>query len=275
MGKEITVSASKLKTAEECQLKFNNSYVNGHWINGYVFPGLVIGNVFHQIVQWSYNQKKYKLQDLFGFIDKSWAIQLNDPKNKLRPLDLTPEKIQDHKNLIKKHLKNFYEYHVEKELLGVPAVGIEQAVRINWTTNNGKPVVLNGYIDRIMIVDDKAVITDWKTAKKEYIPSQEEVDKDVQLTFYSAFYRYLAKNKVDKSWPRTEEYLELFFTTIGEPKQTTRNKEHFDDLKNRVGNVVDLMTNGKKKASPSKEPYCKFCGYFGTTLCPETIGEKR
>jgi hypothetical protein len=121
-----------------------------------------------------------------------------------------------------------------------------------------------------MVHNNIAWVTDWKTSKD--ISTQKEVDNNMQLTFYSAFYRYLAKNKLGSDkWPKIEEYLELFFPVYGQSVKTIRTKEHFEDMKARVEKVIEIEKGQKKKAMVSEEA-CRWCAFKGTTYCPETMG---
>jgi len=220
-------------------------------------------------VELFYRHRKYDFQVLKGYVSEAWKTAMNDKRNRLRPQHSTPEKILEHKKRVIKLLENFYADLEKKELVGVDAAGVEQSVKIDWVDSKGRKIRLNGYVDRIMVYKGKAWVSDWKTTKD--IPTQEHVDKDIQLTFYSAFYRYLAKNRVDGKWPKKEEYLELWFPEVSESIKTTRGKEHFDDMKKRVEKAVDVEAAQLKKASPS-EDNCRFCEFRATNYCPESLG---
>lgn len=282
MSKEYNCSPSKIGCAQNCELQFYLRYVKHIYMNGFVYPALVIGTVFHKCMEWMYVRRKFELKEILGFVDEAWSLAMKDKRNKLRPEHLTSAKILEHKTKVKKLIERFYNNHekeqeievrgekfIQPKLIGIAAAGVEQNVRISWTTSKGLVVALNGYIDRVMVFAKKAWITDWKTTKD--IPEQSEVDSSMQLTFYSAFYRYLAKNRLEGNWPKTEDYLELFFPVIGKSITTTRGKKHFDDMKNGVEKVIDMEIKQSKKAMPSAEA-CKWCEFRSTTYCPDTMG---
>lgn len=269
---QIKISPSKMSVAEECQLRFNLKYVQRVKIFQYSNPAAAIGTAFHKVAELMYVRKNFDLEVLLSYMDEAWKNAL--AKNKLRQGDVTTEAVQKHMEKLKKMIINFHAYLVKNDLIGVQAAATEQNFQIAWTPEgkgwNRPPIIVNGYIDRIMVHKGKAWVTDYKTTSD--IPEQPSVDKNMQLTIYAAAYRYLAKKKLNGEWPKKENYVELFFPAPSKayPLMSERTKEHFVDMKERLLLTADVEIHGRKKASPS-ENNCKYCEFKFTRFCPATF----
>jgi ATP-dependent helicase/DNAse subunit B len=287
MAGPLKISASKLGVAEQCELHFYLKYVK--WIKMKVFdnPAAFMGTVFHSVVEMWYTAKIYTKEALMALIDKAWiadAAQAN-----LEPE--THQKADGYKKQIATMLNTFYED--ESKVLFpsahgffVEPIGLEKKFEILWDPVKDnyvgyEPIIINGFIDRVMRwggYDENdsdiegAWITDWKTQKE--LPDQEYMDNNIQLTFYSAAYRWLAKNQLGSKWPPIEDYVELYFPRHGKYLKSKRTKEHFYDMKERLIKVIDISRKQNPQANPSVEN-CKYCEYYGTNYCPATKGALR
>lgn len=271
------ISASKLSCAESCQLQFFHKYVAHNKVNTDQFPALPVGTAFHSLVEWMYTRKVWELEEILKWVDSAWSGAM--AKARLSEYDRTPERQEVHKQKIVKLFKRFHKQHTKIKLLGKDAAGIENPFNIEWIPSKdplfeknkdllNTKIIINGYIDRIMVLDGKAWITDWKTTSN--IPEEEEVHSNIQLTFYSAAYRYLAARRLKKDWPKTEEYAELYFPKIADSIKTTRSKKDFVDMKERLILVTEIEKNKLQKAMPSEDA-CRWCDYKGTQFCPATL----
>jgi RecB family exonuclease len=259
----IKISNSKLSTWKKCPRWFNNQYVKRIKIDGFVFPALPKGTAFHKLAEWLYVKRVWDLEKMLGMIDAAWKDALT--QNKIAPKYMGRQ--DEYKQEIGEMFKNFYKYLSENNLIGQEA-RTEQKFGMEWTSPKGIPILVNGYIDRIIILKDRAWITDYKTTKD--FPTQEEVDNNMQLTFYCSAYRWMAKNSLN--WPKTGDYAELFFPCYpGGAKAITtkRGKEHFELMKEELENCAQAEMNGDNKCTP-KDESCKWCPYKCTEHCPET-----
>jgi ATP-dependent helicase/DNAse subunit B len=284
MAGPLKISASKLGVAEQCELHYHLRYVK--WIKIKVIDNVAafMGTVFHSVVEMWYTAKIYTEEALMGNIDRAWAADAATANLE----EAVKRDNAKYKTQIKTMLKTFLENEMPVLHPGgaggwVDPIGIEKKFEMPWNPDKpGYPsIIINGFIDRIMVAgahDENdadvmwAWVTDWKTQKE--MPTQEEVDENIQLTFYAAAYRWLAKNQLDGSWPPVEEYVELYFPRHGKYLKSKRNKDHFDDMKARLMRVIDIERNKTPQANPSQDA-CRYCEYFGTNYCPATKGALR
>lgn len=283
MAGPLKISASKLGVAEQCELHYHLRYVK--WIKMKVFDNAAafMGTVFHSVVEMWYTAKAYTEEALMALVDKAWAADAATARLE----QATKDNADSFKDQIRVMLHTFYndEIKVLQPSLGgfAAPIGLEKKFEIPWDPakdgfSGYPPVILNGFIDRIMHagapneVDQDvewAWVTDWKTQKE--MPTQEDTDNNIQLTFYSAAYRWLAKNQLGGKWPRVEEYVELYFPRHGKYLKSKRNKAHFDDMKGRILKVIDIERKTAPQANPSVDN-CKYCEFYGTNYCPATKG---
>jgi ATP-dependent helicase/DNAse subunit B len=277
MAQELWISASRMGMADDCERKHFLAYVAKIRVKQYAHPAAVVGTAFHTLMETMYSRKIWDREEVLKFVDSAWrkAVADNAEMSPVKPADLEPDKVEEHKAKIIKLFKKSYEYHFEKMLINNPDIETitEQNFQIRWPSEkHNVTIVLNGYIDRIMIwrpkgKDVKAWITDYKTQKE--LPTQEKVNKDKQLTFYAAAYRRMAANRMAKDWPKTESFVELFFPVEPSRLKATRSKEDFDELKISLDRVAELHLTKAKKATPSDDA-CKFCPYKFTEHCEES-----
>ena len=263
MNKTPRISASQLEVSESCDLRDNLQYVKHIKVPKFSHPGGVMGSAFHACNEIWYGQAPdvfEKGEDgLTSLVDLGWADAMSQKGTVLSPADILKQ--EEFKDIVKKLLKVFYAKQVLLKHLVKP-VYIEKEFCIPFDSSEG-PIELFGYIDRVMVVDGVAWVTDYKTSSEH--KSQKEVDWDHQLTFYSAAYRWLAKHSIT-SLPPIEDRVELYYPKFDLFIHSYRNKEHFDDLKNRLVQVIRRRRNPNPRPRPSSDT-CFFCPYRNTIHC--------
>lgn len=128
---------------------------------------------------------------------------------------------------------------------------------------NGETHILVGKIDRIdKLPDGNYEIIDYKTSRK--LPSQEKVDKDLQLSIYSL--------GLQKKWPHLQPEhigLSLYFLKHGEKLSTVRTVEATEATKREVlGTISEISkkTSTGERFEPAPSPLCDWCPY--KPMCP-------
>lgn len=118
-----------------------------------------------------------------------------------------------------------------------------------------KDWTLRGSIDKLEShYDDFNVwISDYKTGR--YVSSQEEVNKDFQLTIYSLAYRTLYEQR--------ERGLYLHFIRENKVVVTRRDRTHYDSLARVLDGVTQLIQREEYVARPSSQS-CRYCDFNQT-----------
>jgi len=144
-------------------------------------------------------------------------------------------------------------YQKEYDSKNLP-VSLEQTFRI--PIKDTKPLMIGGKIDVVKKIDNSTIeIIDYKTGDR--VPSQKDVDKDLQLTIYA-----LAANSI-KSAPFNKKpenvKLTLHFLETGERVTTTRSE---DDLIKAQEEVLKIRNEiEKSEFNCSGHLFCQKCEF--------------
>lgn len=118
--------------------------------------------------------------------------------------------------------------------------------------------ILTGIIDRIdKVGENQYEIIDYKTSKS--LPSQEDVDKNLQLSLY--------RLGITNRWPNLklgQVTLSLYFLKHGMKLSTSRTEDDLEATKAKISNVVSRIEAKQFEPIPSK--LCDYCGY--RNICP-------
>lgn len=113
-----------------------------------------------------------------------------------------------------------------------------------------------GKIDRIDILSDgKIEIVDYKTSSK--VPTQKDVDKDIQMTMYA-----LAATEVKEKplWKKPEDVvLSLYYFEEQKKISTIRNNKQLEEAKTKIIEIASKIENSDFKCSGT--PFCTNCEY--------------
>lgn len=267
---EVKISASKMAVAEECQYHFWLRYVKRLRPETWTHPAAAVGSVFHAAIENWYKMASVSgslltVDSLKSQVQGAWAHCVSTRKFRLAKSYVDANKgkmIADTSAL----LEAFFVDEANRRTLALPAWQ-EKQFSIPWDTGKGFAVIMNGFIDRMMVLGGEAFITDYKTSS--ILPDQTKVDEDIQLTFYSAAYRWLAKQSVTEALPPAERFVELYYPKFRRYMQSVRTKDHFDDLKSRLIKVGEIELNELKNATPS-ENACRFCEFAASGDCKLT-----
>lgn len=147
-------------------------------------------------------------------------------------------------------LKNYYD---NNNLTALHVVDLETHFEVPFENHT-----LTGIIDRIdKIGQDQYEIIDYKTSKS--LPSQEDVDKNLQLSLY--------RLGITNRWPNLkldQVTLSLYFLKHGIKISTTRNEDDLEATKAKISNVVSNIEAKRFEPIPSK--LCDYCDY--RNICP-------
>jgi RecB family exonuclease len=268
--KELKISASKLTVAEECPYHFYLQYVKKLKVFTYTHPAAAAGTLFHKCAENWYAQARHggalDLPSLLATVPGALKSVMGSWNFKLAPEESTPAKLDEMQVNVKALLESFYQDEVKRNSLVLP-LWTEKEFGVSWDTGKGYAVVLNGFMDRVTVINGEAYITDYKTSS--ILNTQTHVDEMPQLTIYSAAYRWLAQRAIGGGLPPSERFVELYFPKFRVFVQSVRTKDHFDDLKNRLVKVAQMEISETKSATPS-ENACRFCQYAVSGDCKIT-----
>lgn len=121
---------------------------------------------------------------------------------------------------------------------------------------NVKPLKIGGVIDRVDILPDGSIeIIDYKTGAN--IPSQKEVDKNLQLAFYGLAATEIPEEPFNKKPEQIK--LSLYYLDAQEKITTVRTKEDLEKAKEEIFKVRDEIE--KSDFICSGNYLCKDCEY--------------
>lgn len=157
-----------------------------------------------------------------------------------------------------KILKNYYQYFL-KNKDNFTVLDIESYFRIfieNPETN--QKCILAGKIDRIDKLQNGTIeIVDYKTTKR--LPSQAEVDNDLQLSLYCL--------AISLRWPTSsieDIKSSFYYLKHQELISTKRTKKQLEDVKEQIWKRLAEIEKSDFKPIPSA--LCDWCGY--KKICP-------
>lgn len=147
-------------------------------------------------------------------------------------------------------LKNYYEGN---NLTAFHVVDLETRFEVPFENHT-----LTGIIDRIdKIGENQYEIIDYKTSKN--LPSQEDVDKNLQLSLY--------RLGITHRWPNLkldQVTLSLYFLKHGIKLSTSRTEDDLEATKEKISNVITSIEAKRFEPIPSK--LCDYCSY--RNICP-------
>lgn len=254
-NKQLWLSHSRMSAYANCPLYYKLAYIDKVPLDIKGNYHTALGNGIHKVLEEMYKSGSYTLkfmEDLWNVVCYTGYTEKNGQK--VEPI-LHDEQYdfpngEEEKNMFFYHGRKLIReyYHKNKHEFGVgEIVATELNFKVPVGKNNG--IVLNGYIDRIdRMPDGRLRICDYKTGKEN---SQEEVDENYQLTLYAFAIRKLY-NEVEGS-------LYLHFIKSGNKVMTTRKKEDFSKLLERVKFVKEGIEN--ERFEPTIGEQCRYCLY--------------
>jgi DNA helicase-2/ATP-dependent DNA helicase PcrA len=228
------LSVSQIETFESCPLHYKLKYI-------YKLPtpktasisfGISIHETLKEIVNHKFTNSKLILENY----EKNFLVEGYENK---KHKELFFNKGKDY---LLGFLKNGYNPKINTEAL-------EQKFTFKIT----KDLKVGGTIDRIdRLGDNNLEIIDYKTGAN--IPTQKEVDRDLQLSVYC-----MAVSEMYKTKPENIK-LSLYYLDTQEKISTTRTEKQLEEVKQKIIDVRNEIENSDFKCSNSY--YCqKGCEY--------------
>lgn len=152
------------------------------------------------------------------------------------------------------------DYYRKNNPKNIRPLALETRFEITLPNKNDplNPHILVGKIDRIDKLEDSDLeIIDYKTAMR--MPSQDEIDKNLQLSFYN-----LGVRKMWPEWQDRKIKLSLYFLRHEEKLSSARTEEDLESFKKYIQEATEVIS--KSGFEPKLSPLCDKCGY--KTICP-------
>jgi len=249
----MRTSYSALETYKTCPLKYKYQAIDK--IKGKKNKEQMFGSAVHKALHFMHRR-----DPLFPTLDEvldSFTNYWNEVKEKVEIPENERDFYHEHGKTI---LKKFYVKNPpwDANILDLESrfeVLIDDALR-------GENHVLAGIIDRIdKPRDDSYEIIDYKTSRR--MPSQELVDKDLQLSIYNL--------GLLKRWPHIaseQVKLSLYFLEHGEKISSTRSGDATEETKKEVLETIHEIRDRETTMDfpPTPGPWCEWCPY--KPICP-------
>lgn len=239
------LSYSQIQTFQICPLHYKLRYVVG-------LPpvptaaqslGISVHNSMHDFYAQIKAGEKPTEKLILNLLDKNWISQGYKNK-KYERISLTRAK-----DYLLGFLKKGFDEKVTPVLL-------EQKFSVSLNHKGNRPLQIGGVIDRVdQFGNNRVEIIDYKTG--ENVPSQREVDKNEQLTFYA-----LAASKIsDPPFGRKPEDISLSLYYFEEQTKLTtkRTIEQLADFEKKLFEIRKEIENSDFQCN--NEFLCKDCEY--------------
>ncbi len=209
----------------------------------------VLGTAVHQSLKDFYQGVKTRVmegkeEELLEALKKTWQSVGFDNKDHEKDTYKKAEGM----------LSAFYKKDFSEEKMSKVLV-LEQPFSIRLSPD----LRIGGVIDRVDDIGNREVeIIDYKTGGK--VPSQNDMDKNEQLTMYAL----AASDESNRSWwsrPTDKMKLSLWFLDSKEKVSTTRTAEEVLEMRKKITETAEEMSNSDFKAKPGRPFPCDFCAY--------------
>lgn len=247
-----TFSPSKLDCYKQCPRKYRFRYVDKIKREGQTmeaFLGTCVHGAFEALYEGLMHGKRLTLEETLAEYEKLWGEGWNE-KIRVRP-GFT---VDDWKALGLDCVRFYYDANQPFE--ANRTVAVEKKVGFELVVE-GQPYRIEGYVDRLALGRDGAFeVHDYKTAKT--LPTQADVDEDVQLAVYDLAVR--------DAWPDTKDVRLIWhYVRHGKTLVSSRTAEQREALKKALGELIDDIKHDRE-FPPVETPLCGWCEY--RDLCP-------
>lgn len=221
-----SISASLLGTFEQCELKYHAIYDLGiREEKEEKHPAARVGSAVHSVLEKIIQDKKVPN------IQKICEKEL-----------VEPDDIKKVKQFVKNAVNTGYLYNLEN------VVDVEYYFKL---TNIVEGIPVKGFIDRLDIDGDKALVIDIKTNRKAY--TQKELKNNWQAKIYTIAVR--------KRFPQVKEVDTIFWFVQPKerkiitimPEQSEKDEKELVKIYNKICKI--------NKPKPKKNSFCKWCLY--------------
>lgn len=240
------LSYSQIETFRTCPLHYKLRYI-------YKLPtppsaSQSFGTSIHESIKNFYERVKLREKPteklMFKILDESWVKEGFTSKNHERKF------FEKGKFYLAGFLKEGYDPEIRPELM-------EQRFTLPLPFKQGeKPLKIGGVMDRVDVAPDGSLeIIDYKTGAT--IPAQNEVDKNLQLTFYALASASIREEPFNKQ--PSDIDLSLYFLDTQEKLTTKRDKEQLERAIEEIYKVRREIEESDFKCSGSI--LCENCEY--------------
>jgi RecB family exonuclease len=249
--KIIKTSFSALDTFRQCPLKYKYQVIDK--IKAPKIKEAVFGNKIHKALQFFHSKTPVSptLDELLNYLKEVWESEVFGDEQ--TDMIYFSEAI--------KILKNYYEHYLKtRDKFIVLNTETRFEVLLENPKDQNQKTLLRGFIDRVDKTKEGIEVIDYKTAKK--LPSQQEVDNNLQLSLYCL--------GVLGRWPqflrRGLENIKLTFYYLKHQEllSTRRTKEQLDNVKEQIWQKLAEIE--KSDFPPIPSSLCDWCGY--RRICP-------
>lgn len=256
-NKKPHLSPSQIDTYCRCPEQWRRRYIEKHIIP----PGIALirGSSFHRGVEYNFKQKIESKVDLPTKEVKEVIANEIDYIVKNQGLLLTKEEESIGKSKVVGQTKD--ETVKLGDLFCTDSAPKIQPLVVEDTQRIEIPNSTHDILGRLDLVDDKYVITDYKTSNKK--KNQDEIDKSIQMTLYALTFR----KKFNR--PTGGLRMEVFVVKkkpIIQPLETTRTMADVEALIHRINAVLQGIKTGNFPPAPPGAWWCSpmYCGFFLT-----------
>jgi CRISPR/Cas system-associated exonuclease Cas4 (RecB family) len=166
--------------------------------------------------------------------------------------------------LLNTSYKNKFWEHLKVIQLFTEKVGFDGELECEITYDLDPPnqKILTGFIDRLIIKNNKAIIIDYKTSKNNsWRKTKETIKKDLQLNTYAAY--------VSEKFNIEPENIQaaLVYVEGGNVISTNFNKQYLEKTKNDLKNLFYQIENSdENKVIGNIGNHCNRCDF--NNICP-------
>jgi len=250
----MTYSHSSIETYRKCPFQFKLHYIDRVQKEEREGIEAFLGSRVHEILERLYKDllhtKLNTLEEILTHYNRLWDKNWNDD------IVITKKNLnkEDYHNLGEKCIKSYYSrYHPFDQ---TTTLRIEEC--LDFYLDNERKYHFIGYIDRLdQAKDGSYEIHDYKTSG--YLPIQEDMDADRQLTLYHLGIKGFWKDihKVRLIW---------HYLSFDKEICSFRSDEQLEEVRKETISLIDEIES--RKEFPSVEsPLCDWCEYW--RYCPK------
>jgi RecB family exonuclease len=231
----MQLSYSKISTFQDCGWRYKLRYVNK--VPSKPKPYFRFGTVLHAVLGRFYlypGEGRPSLDYMLSLFDERWPRLQNTA--------------QPNRDKGEQILRSFYERNIEHWRPPVYAECV-------FDVPIGRHMV-TGVFDRVdKLWDGQIEVIDYKTHTR--VPTQEELDTDLQLSLYALAFEYISG--------RIPDVLSIYHLRENRKLSTTRSSEQLSEVRQMVLHTGDRICQ-RKGFAPKENDNCRWCDYVA--YCP-------
>jgi len=247
-----TYSYSRLSTFEKCPGKYKFQYIDHVKTDIETSVEAFLGSMVHETLEKLYIDKRFMiitpLPDLIEFFNRQWDKNWNENILIVRE----ERSVEDYKRLGEKYITDYYNHFKPFDQDRTIALETVKIVPID------KNYRMHIRIDRLALADDGTYnIRDFKTSN--YLPTQDELDKDKQLAIYAYGVRqmYPDAKKIKLIW---------HYLAFDKELVSVRTDEQIEDLRKEIIEEIKHVESAQEFPY-QKSALCSWCQF--QPICPE------